>query len=161
MSAISGTNRRQQGIAAVEFAIISVLMLMIAGGVVEFGRAFWYLDALTKATRDAARYLSESDLASGNIDQAKQMVASSVNAAGIGSNDFTTANVAVNCLNISFTTMGCPVNAGDPEPEYVKVGIVGVTQVIGKWIPILLPSKEATTFSAPFSPSTIMRYMKG
>ncbi len=50
--------RRQRGVAAVEFGILIVPMVLMALGVAEFGRAVYQYDTLTKATRSAARYLS-------------------------------------------------------------------------------------------------------
>ncbi|ABF07530.1 Flp pilus assembly protein TadG [Cupriavidus metallidurans] len=50
---------RQRGVAAVEFGIMLVPMLLMACGVAEFGRAIYQYDTLTKATRSAARYLSQ------------------------------------------------------------------------------------------------------
>ncbi len=49
---------RTRGVAMVEFAIVLVPLIMLAMGVAEFGRAIWQYEALTKSTRDAARYLS-------------------------------------------------------------------------------------------------------
>ncbi|PTB20240.1 pilus assembly protein TadG [Trinickia symbiotica] len=49
---------RARGAAMVEFAIFLVPLIMLAMGVAEFGRAIWQYEALTKSTRDAARYLS-------------------------------------------------------------------------------------------------------
>ncbi|MBS7758805.1 pilus assembly protein, partial [Klebsiella pneumoniae] len=51
--------RRCRGVAAVEFALLLVPMLTMLCGVAEFGRAIYQFDALTKATRGAARYLSQ------------------------------------------------------------------------------------------------------
>ncbi len=49
---------RMRGVAAVEFAIVLIPMILLATGVVEFGRAIYQYETLTKGTRDAARYLS-------------------------------------------------------------------------------------------------------
>ncbi|WP_412026259.1 TadE/TadG family type IV pilus assembly protein [Burkholderia cepacia] len=49
---------RTRGVAAVEFALVLMPMVMLATGVAEFGRAIYQYETLTKATRDAARYLS-------------------------------------------------------------------------------------------------------
>ncbi|CAN0626904.1 TadE family protein [Burkholderia multivorans] len=49
---------RMRGVAAVEFAIVMIPMILLVTGVAEFGRAIYQYEALTKATRDAARYLS-------------------------------------------------------------------------------------------------------
>lgn len=51
--------KRQRGVAAVEFGILLVPMVLMACGVAEFGRAVYQYDTLTKATRSAARYLSQ------------------------------------------------------------------------------------------------------
>ncbi|MCA7937147.1 TadE/TadG family type IV pilus assembly protein [Burkholderia cepacia] len=49
---------RTRGVVAVEFAIVLMPMILLATGVAEFGRAIYQYETLTKATRNAARYLS-------------------------------------------------------------------------------------------------------
>ncbi len=49
---------RMRGVAAVEFALVLMPMIVLATGVAEFGRAIYQYETLTKATRNAARYLS-------------------------------------------------------------------------------------------------------
>lgn len=49
---------RMRGAVAVEFAIVMIPLVLLATGIAEFGRAIYQYEALTKATRDAARYLS-------------------------------------------------------------------------------------------------------
>ncbi len=51
--------RKMRGVAAVEFAIVLIPLVLLVMGVAEFGHAIYQYDTLTKATRDAARYLSE------------------------------------------------------------------------------------------------------
>ncbi|MDE2605391.1 MAG: pilus assembly protein [Burkholderiales bacterium] len=48
----------QRGTAAVEFALILPLLLVLTLMVTELGRALMQYDTLTKSVRDAARYLS-------------------------------------------------------------------------------------------------------
>ena len=50
--------KRMRGAAMVEFAIVVAPLLLLALGVAEFGRALYQYEALTKSTRDAARFLS-------------------------------------------------------------------------------------------------------
>jgi Flp pilus assembly protein TadG len=52
---------RQQGVAMVELAIVIFLLVSIAFGITEFGRAIYQYNTITKAARDAARYLSMRD----------------------------------------------------------------------------------------------------
>lgn len=49
---------RQRGVAAVEFALLASILLMIAFSATEFGRAFYYYNTLVKASRTAAREFS-------------------------------------------------------------------------------------------------------
>lgn len=64
---------RLRGAVAVEFALVLVPLLMLVTGVAEYGRAIYQYNALTKATRDAARFLSQYAPSEPNypVDQAK------------------------------------------------------------------------------------------
>ncbi|MDP1653416.1 MAG: TadE/TadG family type IV pilus assembly protein [Rhodocyclaceae bacterium] len=46
----------QRGVAAVEFAILLPVLLLIVFGITEFGRALYSYNTLVKSVRDAARY---------------------------------------------------------------------------------------------------------
>ena len=51
-------NKRQHGVALVEFALILPLLLLLTFITTEFGRAMYQYNTLTKSVRDAVRYLS-------------------------------------------------------------------------------------------------------
>jgi Flp pilus assembly protein TadG len=51
-------NRKQNGVALVEFALALPLLLILTFITTEFGRALYQYNILTKSVRDAARYLS-------------------------------------------------------------------------------------------------------
>ena len=55
----SRTNTRQRGVAAVEFALVLPVLLAMAFGASELGRAIYTYNALDKTVRDAARHLSQ------------------------------------------------------------------------------------------------------
>src|SRR5829696_3533142 len=48
--------RRRRGQAAVEFALILPIYLLVLGGSIEFGRAFFAYAQLLQAVQDGARY---------------------------------------------------------------------------------------------------------
>jgi len=48
----------QRGVAAVEFGLLLVPLVTLAFGITEYGRAMYQYNAIAKATRDAARYMS-------------------------------------------------------------------------------------------------------
>lgn len=51
-------NRKQRGVAAIELGFLVIPLVLLAFGITEFGRAIYQYNGLTKATRDAARFLS-------------------------------------------------------------------------------------------------------
>lgn len=149
----------QNGVAAVEFAIILIPLLLIVAGVVEFGKTFWYYDALAKATRDGARLISRADkdaIANAKVD-AENLVVNAVNGANV-SPALTGDNVLVECLNASYGSQGCTDGL---EPHHVRVTIVDYTVDIGDWIPFITESGATSWNGITLSPSTTMRYMCG
>lgn len=56
--------RKQKGVVAVEMALVLIPMLILCFGITELGRAIYLYNGLVKATRGAARYLSQQSLAS-------------------------------------------------------------------------------------------------
>ena len=55
-STILGLWRQTKGAAAVEFAIISTIFLLLIAGVVDFGHAYYMKQTITNASREGARY---------------------------------------------------------------------------------------------------------
>lgn len=55
---------KQQGVAAIELAIILIPMMTLCFGITELGRALYQYNGLVKAGRGAVRYLSQQSLAS-------------------------------------------------------------------------------------------------
>jgi uncharacterized membrane protein len=56
--------KRQRGAAAVEFALVLPILLVLLLGIIDFGLYFYNDLQLTQAARDAARYLSVDNSAS-------------------------------------------------------------------------------------------------
>lgn len=143
----------QKGVAAVEFALVIILLLIIVAGVIEFGRAFWYYNALTKATRDGARFMSEvsTEKIGDSLADAEDLVIAAANAANVPG--FDRGNVEVTCDGAA-----C---ANGTAPEVVRVEITDYEVTIGGWIPIFLPTGGGvTSFTSELAPSTTMRYMQ-
>lgn len=72
---------RTRGAAAVEFAIVLTLLLMIVFGIIDFGRALNAQETLTQAAREGARLvaLNESDVVSRTQSAATGLSPVSVN----------------------------------------------------------------------------------
>jgi Flp pilus assembly protein TadG len=57
--------RSQEGTAAVEFAIILPILLLILAGLIDFGWGFYWKHTVTNASRAGARYASLANYPSG------------------------------------------------------------------------------------------------
>lgn len=55
----------ERGAAAVEFALVAPVLILLLLGIFEFGRAFHTQTALSAAAREGARYMAIHDDASG------------------------------------------------------------------------------------------------
>lgn len=147
----------QTGAVAVEFAFVIVILLLMVAGTIGFGRAFWYADALTKATRDGARLLSTwevSDISAGVV-AARTIAMNSANAANV-SPQLVIGNVLVECLDDAFGSVGC---ADGTAPANVKVSINGFNVTLGEWFPFIGTSGVINYGSIGLAPHTTMRYM--
>jgi Flp pilus assembly protein TadG len=82
-------NKSQKGVAIVEFALILPLLLILTFITTEFGRALYEYNIVTKAVRDAVRYLSMQDPSIATTEPAKVAIAKNLvvygNPAGTGS----------------------------------------------------------------------------
>jgi Flp pilus assembly protein TadG len=140
-----------RGAAVVEFAIMLTLMLLITAGIFEFGRAFQYYDALAKATRDGARYMSaapRATISSVAVSSAKDLVVTAANTANLKP-VLTNGEVVVTC-----TPAAC---ADGTAPTDVEVSISGYTITIGGVMPFVSGTTSYT--GVPLAPHTTMHYM--
>ena len=128
------TLKWQKGVAAVEFGILLIPLILIAFGTTEFGRAIYQYNTLTKATRDATRFLSRHDSTASDypVDDARCLVVYGRLCTG-GSSvplvpGLTTSmvricdrNIATSCPGESFSA----VDTGSGVINLVKVKISG------------------------------------
>ena len=62
---------RERGAAAVEFALVLPLLVVLLMGIIDFGLYFYNDLAVSHAARDAARYLSVNNIAGANAAVSK------------------------------------------------------------------------------------------
>lgn len=144
----------QRGAVVVEFALVLTFLITLMAGIFEFGRAFWYYDTLTKATRDGARLIAmaANTKIEAGVGLTQARVVNAVSAAGVP--DFEADNVTVTCLNAAFGTIDC---TNGVLPWGVRVQIVGYGMTIGQYIPFLIGANS--NYTATLAPHTTMRYM--
>jgi Flp pilus assembly protein TadG len=55
---MTSPRQRSRGLAALEFALLLIPLLVVLAGITEVGRAMYYYNTLAKSARDAARLMS-------------------------------------------------------------------------------------------------------
>lgn len=156
---------QESGSVIVEFALVLIILLTVVAGIVEFGRTFWYYDALSKGTRDGARFLSNVSVDSLG-DLAESATAPSdcdSDAAPITANRIVyCAAIAANVpeFDISNANVRCDASAcvNGVKPNYITVSIESYPVTIGGLIPFILPTGDGWTLN--LSPETTMRYIR-
>jgi hypothetical protein len=164
--------RDMYGVAVVEFALLLSLLLIVVAGIVEFGRTFWYYDALTKATRDGARFMSSVSVNQiGSL--ANDLTLPPLTPSGKCSTDTDntynhTAKNIVYCAAVAANVPGFNIGdvdilcdggtcGDDTTPQYIEVSIDAYPVAIGNWIPFV--GLVGAPWNVTLSPSTTMRYM--
>jgi Flp pilus assembly protein TadG len=144
----------QRGVAAVELGFLLIFLLLIAAGIFGFGRAFWYYNALAKATRDGARAMSvvsKDTILTVGVPAAQSLVVAAANGANL-----------IPALEVGDVSVTCsPAACTDgTAPNDVTVQISGYTIDIGTLFPFIAPDYSVNLHAGvPLAPYTTMRYM--
>lgn len=142
--------RKQRGIAAVELAIVLIPLVLLAFGITEFGRAIYQYNALTKATRDATRFLSAQGAGDPNDISAAKCLA-------VYGNKTCTGNLLVPNLTTAMVSVCDSSNCPDHQNQSTGSGVINLVTVtvtgypFTSLVPFVVPSM---TFGAI---STTMR----
>ncbi len=129
--------RREEGAAAVEFALIVGLLAILVFGLLEYGLAFWQVQNLRAAAREGARVAA---VRGDNNEISAAMVASSAGSLGPGFSGFSASTVC----------------DGDPPGAQVTVTINNgslsgaVREAFDVSIPFLPPIQLNPTLSGTF-----------
>ena len=120
---------RPKGQTLVEFALVTVLFLMLLFGITEFSRALWTWNAIVHATREGARYAVVEAPTSTDTEVIKYVVYH--DPAGTASSapvvpGLSESNVTVTYLKYDGTTVGSTVSA-KTGADVIQVRIVGYT----------------------------------
>lgn len=123
----SSTSFTQRGVAAVEFALVSVILFTLLFGIIEFGRVLFMLNTTVEATRLGARLAVVCDKDDSVI------VTRMTELAGF---------LSPSNINISYNPGGCNVDTC----RYATVSITGLTvQSLVPLIPINFPMPPFAT----------------
>src|SRR5581483_10670738 len=110
--------RAERGQAAVEFALVLPLLLVLLLGIVQFGIAFSHYVTLTDAARVGARKAITVRIGGTSPDDAKQAVR---DAAG----DLDQTDLQVNVDDSSWTTSGSQITVTATYPYSIDIPLLG------------------------------------
>lgn len=121
------SRKTQQGVAAVEFALIAVILFTLLFGIMEMGRILFMMNTTTEATRLGARLAVVCD-----------PNASAIKSRMVGLAGFLTPGN----IDVVYLPGGCTVDTC----RYVTVSVTGITvQSIVPLIPVNFPMPSFST----------------
>jgi Flp pilus assembly protein TadG len=145
--------RREDGAAAVEFALIVGVLAMLIFGMLQFGLAFFELQNLRAATREGARYGSVQ----GSVAEIQNKVETYSGVTGLGSSVVVrtrTGNTLSAPVTSTATKPCAPATGNAPDSVQASVPISGAPQSVREIFSIdvpLLPTMVLTpTISGEF-----------
>jgi Flp pilus assembly protein TadG len=114
--------RRDKGAAAVEFALILPVLLLLVGGVVDFGLLYYNQIVLSNAARDGSRLIAANPTANPGWTQAYIQTRISNSAAPFGVNSSATAWTCTSGSSVTVTV------TRNPAFKWTMLGMVpGIT----------------------------------
>jgi hypothetical protein len=160
--------REQQGAAAVEFALIAVILFTLLFGILEFGRLFFVINSMQEITRRAAReqvvrWINQTTTVQ-RIAVLRPGSTGTVNFPGVG--DITNANVRLSFYNTyanalsgtnPITGIASPseniTNCMNTETDCIKFVRATLTRPDGSLLDfnVIAPYMPRETFSLPRS----------
>ena len=140
---VSNTRHAQRGAAAVEFAIIAMLLFTVLFGIIEFGRLFYVINTVQEVTRRAAREAVVLWVDNSNTSQAKRIALFSRASLPAGA-EIRAANIDIQYLTASGGTPSpFPGNAGEnisaclKEPPADCIALVQVSIINASYVPMV------------------------
>jgi len=106
-------DREERGAALVEFALALPLLLVVIGGIVDFGFTFQRYEVITNAAREGARMASLPGYGQNSVDaRVRDYIAAGlgVNTAALG------PAMASGAVTLTTGTLDIPVAGAQPSP---------------------------------------------
>lgn len=126
--------RHPRGQALAEFAIVLPIMMLVIGGIIQFGIIFWGQNTLNQVARDTGRWAasqqacSTSSATNAVIATANQVAAQSA-LVGYTPGSWSSANVTV-----TWSGSPCPPNSNQ-QTAWITISINHQVPVFFPWIP--------------------------
>lgn len=127
----SAARRRFRGQSLAEFAIVFPVLMLIVGGIIQFGIIFWGQNTLTQIARDTGRWAAtQQGCDTTSVDVVAEAKLLAANSSLIGSSSGWSSS------NVSATWSGtpCPPN-NNQQVSYVTISITHTVPVFFPFVP--------------------------
>lgn len=114
--------QKQRGVAAIELALLIFPLVLLAFGMSEYARAIYQYNTLTKATRDAARFLSSQSPGDPNDIATAKCLA-------VYGNRSCTLPALVPDLTMSMVSVCDSTNCADHQAQSTGSGVINLVSV--------------------------------
>jgi Flp pilus assembly protein TadG len=122
--------QRSRGQSLAEFALVFPVLMLVLGGIIQFGIIFWAQNTLTQVVRDTGRWAASQQSCSAAAPIITKANAIAASSSLIGYTNWTASNVTVSWQTI-------PV--GDPCPPNSNQQTSFVTILVTHQVPIFFP----------------------
>jgi Flp pilus assembly protein TadG len=120
-----------RGQSLAEFALVFPVLMLIIGGIIQFGIIFWGQNTLTQIARDTGRWAATQDKCDASVDILGTAKAIAASSSLIGSSAGWTSPTNV---DVSWTT-----TVGPACPPTDNTGVAFVTITLHHQVPIFFP----------------------
>jgi Flp pilus assembly protein TadG len=131
------SRHRSRGQSIAEFALVFPLLMLIIGGIIQFGIIFWGLNTLTQVARDTGRWAATQQACDATTATAVIATANSIaqqsSLIGYTAGEFNSTNTTVTWPTTP------PSVAADPCPPLDNQDIRYISITIGHRVPIFFP----------------------
>ena len=149
--------RHEKGAALAELAILVPFLILMVAAVAEFGRFFQNYTTIAKATRSAARYLSNHKFDTDSQDKARNIVVCGKLSACASGEELVPG---LSTANVCIETTGTPrIETFTVSLPRVSGGGCGAPLNYSPWFNIGALLNTGFTFTPAISPSTTMYNM--
>jgi len=121
-------DRRADGQALVEFALVMPIFLALLFGVIDLGRVIWANDSLASAAREGARYASvHAGTSTLTVKAEKPEIKSHTQGFAIGAGSDVTVTVCYSSVQYAAATVGCSGDTDEAGAANQRGNLVTVT----------------------------------
>jgi Flp pilus assembly protein TadG len=122
-----GNRRRSRGQSLAEFALVFPILMLIVGGIIQFGIIFWGQNTLTQIARDTGRWAASQTTCPTTATVASTADSIATNSSLIG--------YPADGIGLVVSTSGVCPPTSNQQVGYVKIVLTHQVPIFFPWIP--------------------------